>query len=72
MNTFLNFENWNSTTIAALVSAVAAAASAVFAFWPLWKQSRTRKLLVKSFGSDLYSPEVLERSTRFYVPPPLL
>lgn len=51
------------------VSALAAIVSAVIAIWPSLRQWWVNRLLARSFGSDFYSPEVLERSTRYYVPP---
>lgn len=54
------------------ISALAAIAStiiALLALWPDWRQRRINRMLAQSFGADFYSPEVLERSTRYYVPP---
>jgi hypothetical protein len=55
--------------IIALVTAAAAAASAAFAFWPLWQQYQRRRRFDKRFGSELYTPEVFDNCTRYYVPP---
>jgi len=53
------------------VGAFAGAVSAVLA-WRAFVQlrdQRTQKLLEKSFGSELFGPEVIDRSTRYYIPP---
>ncbi|HVR99438.1 MAG TPA: hypothetical protein VMW27_22640, partial [Thermoanaerobaculia bacterium] len=57
------------SAIVGIISAIAAALSAGFAFWPLWIQRRTQRLLEAEFGSELYMPEVLDRSTRYYIRP---
>ncbi len=52
-----------------VISSLAAVTSVVFALWRLWQQRRTQRLLEKSFGSELYGPEIIERSMRYYIPP---
>jgi len=59
-------------TVVAVISVIAAVVSAIFAgvaLWPVLQQRRTQKLLEKSFDSELYGPETIERSTRYYIPP---
>ncbi len=56
----------------AAISAFAAVVStivALVALFPLWRQWRVNRLLSRSFGSELFSTEVVELSTRYYVPP---
>ena len=68
----LDPQQWTPITILTAIAAVAAVASAVFAgiaLWPIRQQRQKQKLLEKSFGSDLYSPEVIARSTKYYIPP---
>lgn len=62
-------QQWTPATIFTAIGAVAAVAAAWFAYLPLYQQRRTQKLLEKSFGSELYTPEVIANSTRYYVPP---
>ncbi|MDZ7360912.1 MAG: DUF1566 domain-containing protein [candidate division KSB1 bacterium] len=55
-----------------IIGTLAAIASAFFDFFGFrsyWQQRRTQRLLEKSFGSELYGPETIERSTRYYIPP---
>lgn len=65
----LDPQHWTPATIFTAIGALAAVAAAWFAYLPILQQRRTQRLLEKSFGSDLYSPETIERSTRYYIPP---
>ncbi|NUO81723.1 DUF1566 domain-containing protein [candidate division KSB1 bacterium] len=65
----LDPQHWTPATIFTAIGALAAVAAAWFAYLPILEQRRTQRLLEKSFGSDLYSPETIERSTRYYIPP---
>lgn len=65
----LDPQHWTPATIFTAIGALAAVAAAWFAYLPFRQQRRTQNLLEKSFGSDLYSPETIERSTRYYIPP---
>jgi len=56
-------------TVIGMLAAIAGAFFEFFGFRSYRQQRRTQKLLEKSFGSDLYGPETIERSTRYYVPP---
>jgi hypothetical protein len=51
------------------LSAIASAIFDFFGFRSYLQQRRTQPLLEKSFGSELYGPETIERSTRYYIPP---
>lgn len=62
-------QQWTPATIFTAIGALAALAAAWLAYLPILQQRRTQNLLEKSFGSDLYSPETIERSTRYYIPP---
>jgi hypothetical protein len=52
-------------TLATVISAVVA----FLVFWPSWRQRRVNKMLARDFGADFYSPEILDRSTKYYVVP---
>ena len=56
-------------TIIGIIGVLAGVVSALFAFWPIWQHRRTQLLLEKSFGSEMYGPETIECSTRYYIPP---
>ncbi len=65
----LDPEQWTPATIFTAIGALAAVAAAWFAYLPYHQQRRTQRVLEKSFGSELYTPEVIANSTRYYVPP---
>lgn len=54
--------------ISALAAAIGTAVT-VLVSWPSWKQWRTSRLLAKNFGSEFYSPEIIRRSTKYYILP---
>jgi len=62
-------EQWTPATIFTAIGALAAVAAAWFVYLPYRQQRRTQRVLEKSFGSDLYTPEVIANSTRYYIPP---
>jgi len=53
-------------TVAILVGFIGAVLQG---YIPLFHQRRNERLLKKSFGSELFTPEVIQRSTRYYVHP---
>lgn len=55
--------------VATIVGAIAGVIAAFYAFWPYHQQRRRKKLIEKEFGSELYLPEDIERSTRYYIRP---
>jgi len=65
----LDPQQWNLSVILGILIAMAGAFFEFFGFRSYRQQHRTQKFLEKSFGSDLYGPETIERSTRYYVPP---
>jgi len=68
----LDPRQWTTAAIIAVISVVAAIASAIFEYFGFRayrQQRRTQRVLEKSFGSELYGPKTIERSTRYYVPP---
>ena len=69
LKTLFDPQQWNLSVILGILVAMAGAFFEYFGFRSYRQQRRTQKLLEKSFGSDLYGPEVIERSTRYYVPP---
>ena len=69
LKTLFDSQQW---TIIVIVGTLAAIASAIFDFFGFrlfLQQRRTQKLLERSFGSEFFGPETIERSTRYYVPP---
>lgn len=69
LKTFFDPQQWNLSVIIGILATIAGAFFEFFGFRSYRQQRRTQKLLEKSFGSDLYGPEVIERSTRYYIPP---
>gem|GEM_PF-2289439 len=68
----LDPRQWTTEAVLLVIGTLAAIASAVFDFFGFrsyWQQRRTQRVLEKSFGSELYGPETIERSTRYYIPP---
>lgn len=68
----INTASWNPTYISALAAIFAALAgllSAYFSFWPYWIQRRTRIEIEQRFGADMYTKEIIEKSTKYYVAP---
>ncbi len=65
----LDPQQWTPATIFTAIGALAAVAAAWLVYLPHRQQRRTQKLLEKSFGSELYTREVIANSTRYYVPP---
>jgi hypothetical protein len=72
----LDPRQWTAEIIIVVIGTLAAVASAVFDFFGFRsyrQQRRTQRLLQRlqeeSFGSDLYGPEIIARSTRYYIPP---
>lgn len=65
----LDPQQWSPATIFTAIGAVAAVVAAWYVYLPHRQQRRTQRLLEKSFGSELYTPEVIANSTRYYVPP---
>ena len=65
----LDPQQWTPATIFTAIGAVAAVVAAWYVYLPHRQQRRTQRLLEKSFGSELYTPEVIANSTRYYVPP---
>ncbi|NUO81410.1 hypothetical protein HUU05_15135, partial [candidate division KSB1 bacterium] len=71
-NIFYHLLDPQQWTILGILGAIASIVSAILAWlalWPIWQQRRTQRVLERSFGSELYGPETIERSTRFYIPP---
>jgi len=62
-------QQWNLSIILGILVTMAGVFFEFFSFRSYRQQRRTQKLLEKSFGSELYGPETIERSTRYYVPP---
>lgn len=62
-------QQWTPATIFTAIGALAAVVAAWFVYLPYREQRRTQKLLEKSFGSELYTPEVIANSTHYYIPP---
>lgn len=60
--------DWNIELIIAAIGALAAVAAAVFA-WPTMAEWRSKRVLSKSFGSDMYDPDEIWQSTRYYIHP---
>jgi hypothetical protein len=72
LQTLLNPQHWPTEIILVVIGTLAAVLSAIFDFFGfrLYRQQRrTQRLLEKSFGSELYGAETIERSTRYYIPP---
>ncbi len=69
LQTFFDPQQWNLSVILGILVALAGAFFEFFGFRSYRQQRRTQKLLEKSFGSELYGPEAIDRSTRYYVPP---
>ena len=72
LQTLLDPQQWTTEIIIAVVGVLVGMAGAFFEFFGFRsyrQQRRTQKLLEKSFGSELYGPETIERSTRYYLPP---
>jgi len=68
----LDPRQWTTEAIIVVIGTLAAIASAIFEFFGFRayrQQRRTQRVLEKSFGSELYGPETIERSTRYYIPP---
>lgn len=68
IDNLLNPNQWALKDIIAIILAFAALVL-TWLYRPTRQQRRTQRLLEKSFGSELYGPEVIERSTRYYIPP---
>ncbi len=52
-----------------LISAVAAVASFLLVYLPHRRQKKLQNLLKRDFGAELYSPDDIARSTRYYIRP---
>jgi len=69
LQAFFDSQQWTIVAVVSLLVAMAGAFFEFFGFRSYRQQRRTQKLLEKSFGSELYGPETIERSTRYYIPP---
>ena len=58
-----------SRTIFSALGVVVTAVTGGWAAWPAYQQRRTKKALEAGFGKKLFGPEVIERSTHYYVHP---
>ena len=68
----LHPEQWTVANLLMAVSAVATVAGVIIAriaLWPILQQRRNQRMLEQNFGVDLYDPDTIGRSTRYYVPP---
>ncbi|MDZ7302137.1 MAG: DUF1566 domain-containing protein [candidate division KSB1 bacterium] len=72
LHIILNPQQWPTEIILVVIGTHAAVMSAIFDFFGFRayrQQRRTQRLLEKSFGSELYGPETIKSSTRYYIPP---
>jgi len=69
LQVLLDPSQWTLVNVLTVLGVVVGLLSLLLAYLHYRQQTSTQKLLEKSFGSELYGPEVIERSTRYYIPP---
>lgn len=62
--------SWSfADTVLALVASVVTIGGAGVGTWTWWQRRRKQRLLEAAFGGELYTPEQIANSTRYYVVP---
>lgn len=69
LQNFLNPSQWTIVNVIVILGSIATIVSLLYLYLPYRKNHQRQRLLARSFGSELFTQEVIERSIRYYIPP---